>query len=229
VKRILAFLLTMVWFVSAAPAFAQTLADPVVPDGEELVYRQTVGSEVSQVTVKTSRKTWNGRDVYEITGSGRSEDQILRVGRPGLDQLYSFSREKHSQTTVERQTSIVRNEIKTSEGEIVLIDFLALEFLLRGYPLDGRKTVAVRTVQESGFGFQVNRLDDAVLPVAGKNVSCYRLELALTGFLGAIFPKTVYWYSLDSPHFLVRFEGSSGAPGSPKKILELMEFPHAEP
>ena len=40
---------------------------------------------------------------------------------------------------------------------------------------------------------------------------------------GAIFPKSYLWYSVASPHYLVRSE-SGGMPGSPKTILEIQSY-----
>ena len=41
--------------------------------------------------------------------------------------------------------------------------------------------------------------------------------------MGAVFPKSYYWYSVEAPHSLVRSE-AAGMPGSPKTVLELQSY-----
>jgi hypothetical protein len=45
----------------------------------------------------------------------------------------------------------------------------------------------------------------------------------MKGLLGAVFPKSDFWYSVESPHYLVRSE-AAGLPGSPKIILEIQSY-----
>lgn len=204
---------------------AQPLSDPGVPDGEVLVYQQTVDKKVSTLTVTTSHKTWQGKEVYEIAGTSPAADFLYRIGRPGLEQLYSLSRVRQPDTTIERQTAILRNQVKAGENEIVLLDFLSLEYLLRGYPLGKTKSLKVITGGQGmpGFTIHVNRLGDEVQKVGDQSVPCYRLELSISGIMAPFFPKSVFWYSLEAPHYLVRYEGASGGPGSAKRVLALTE------
>ncbi len=206
---------------------AQPLDDPGVPTGEKLVFKQTVGKDVSTLTISTEHKTWKGREVYEVTSSSPDQEILYRVGRPGMDQLFSLIRDNKPETTIERQTAILRNTIKTADDEIALLDFLSLDFLLRGYPLGQVKSLKVRVAGQNSMNMSINinRLPDAVLTVEGTKVPCFHLEMSMTGVMGALFPKTSFWYALAAPHYLVRFEGIGFGPGSPKRVLELTALP----
>ena len=46
----------------------------------------------------------------------------------------------------------------------------------------------------------------------------------MDGFWGAFLPKMKVWYSVTPPHYLVRYEGLAGPPGSPKRDIELLTY-----
>lgn len=207
--------------------YAQPLVDPQIPDGESLSFRQTIDKKVSTVTMSTALRAWQGRDVYEVTVRGPHHDYFYRIGRPGMEQLFSIAKDKRPDSIIERQTTIIKNRIPTAENEIALLDFVSLDFLLRGFPLGQSRSLKLIMSGQgpSGFAININRLSDETLTLGDQKIPCYRLELAMTGIMAPFFPKSSFWYSLAPPHYLVRYEGLSGGPGSPRRLLELTSLP----
>lgn len=56
--------------------------------------------------------------------------------------------------------------------------------------------------------------------------SCYRVSLKpqLLGPLKALAPRMRLWCKAEPPHYWVRYEGPVGGPGSPRAVIELVEF-----
>lgn len=59
---------------------------------------------------------------------------------------------------------------------------------------------------------------------------CYKYEmvvnLGLLGLLRVFIPKTYFWFTVDPPHFWVRYEGLESGLGSPYVVMELEAFEH---
>jgi len=58
---------------------------------------------------------------------------------------------------------------------------------------------------------------------------CYRVELKPRGILrlpliSRLMPEMTLWCTVAAPHFWVRYLGAIGGPGSPKAIIELVDF-----
>jgi hypothetical protein len=63
------------------------------------------------------------------------------------------------------------------------------------------------------------------LTLDGKTYECWKVQIGVSGFLGSIMSsimgKSLYWFSTDPTHYLVRSEGPTSAPGSPRQVVEL--------
>lgn len=60
--------------------------------------------------------------------------------------------------------------------------------------------------------------------INNSSYECYKVHLSVSGIFGALLGKTTLHYSTRNPGFLVRSEGISGPPGSPRVIMELIEY-----
>lgn len=57
---------------------------------------------------------------------------------------------------------------------------------------------------------------------------CYKVEmiphLGLLGMFRPFVPKTYFWFTVEPPHFWVRYEGLETGLGSPRVVMDLTEF-----
>lgn len=59
-------------------------------------------------------------------------------------------------------------------------------------------------------------------------VDCYKVEvvpkLGVLGVLKVFFPKTYFWFTVDTPHKWVRYEGLENGVGTPEVIMKVTNF-----
>ena len=57
-------------------------------------------------------------------------------------------------------------------------------------------------------------------------MECYKLALTISGMgiLDMMMPKTYLWFYAKSPHYLVRFKGAIGPPGSGEFEYKFLEY-----
>lgn len=221
-KRFLIFIILITAVISLI--YPGPLKDPGIPDGEMVTYVLKIGNESFAVTEQTVHKKENGRDYYYITSLTKAEDMTVRIDRSAMTIVMSDSTIRKPGVVINNRSTTLRNDVKTAPDEISITDFRGLNMILRGYPFATLRTLRTKNIQGDMFAIQVNYLEETTLTIMGKKTPCYKLEMAVTGVLGAFVPKTYYWYTKEAPHIMVRYEGPSGGPGSPNRIMEMTGY-----
>jgi hypothetical protein len=214
---------------TALPLRADPLADPGIPDGETAVYRLQAGE---QNQIFTERTTTDGV-TYRFNYTSAQQTVETTVGRPSLRPIRVRTVSVQTDRTLETVSTVTFRADVASEG-IPVLAFSDLKYSLRGYPFGSAKELAVEFLGATGGGgmsFTVRAkyagVQDRV--VAGRRIACHKLELVgsasgVLSVMAALAPKTYYWYSVEAPHYLVAYEGSSGAPGSSKSVIEITSY-----
>ncbi|MBN2354447.1 MAG: hypothetical protein JXD23_17885 [Spirochaetales bacterium] len=205
-----------------AALFGQSVfLDPGIPDNESLVYTATRDKETYRLTQRTRKGSVDGRPVYEVSIESPRENSTVTLAAGTMGVLRSWARRIHPDLVTETETKILKNEIRDKPGEATLVDFNGLTAILRGFPFGVVSSIKLKTGQESGFALTLAQTRETDIKTAAGVIRCCELELGMEGFFGAFMPKTRFWYEKASPHRLVRYEGNTGGPGSPRYIIEL--------
>ena len=77
---------------------------------------------------------------------------------------------------------------------------------------------------------------DVTLEVQGRErirtpagpLECYKVELrpgvGVLKLFGFLVPKAYFWFTVDAPHYWVRYEGPENGRGTPQVVMELGSF-----
>ena len=218
-------------FSPSVPASAQIrIQNPSIPDDEQLVYSVKSGTDSWIVSQRFSLHTENGGSWYAFSSHSPEVDSLLR-----LDPVTLFPRSSEVVThardsIIRRTTEIVKASFVAKADELIIADdFASLPVILRGFPWESTKAAHLVTLGSGGFGRSFS-VDLAVagkesLTLNGKTYECWKVQIGVGGFLGSIMSsimgKSLYWFSTDPTHYLVRTEGLAAAPGSPRQVVEL--------
>ena len=233
------FWLSAVYMIAVSSTlFAQTaIQDPMIPDGEKAVYVVTEGEKQYTYTEEVSLTGEGSRDIYGFTYKTDSETIEIKMEKPAMIPLSTRSVTTGNGISIESSTAVTVNRQLRSNG-ILVLSFTDLKYTLRGYPfgedvedMDVEFISTGETDEESSSSFAVSiryRGTDEVT-VNSRTIDCHKLELRMTGsgvmrVIRPFIPKTYFWYSVESPHYLVAYEGSSGMPGSVKRQVEILEY-----
>ena len=207
---------------------AETLfADPDIPNGETITYASRVGEKLLTVVEKVVIKREGGKELYEITSCSNPLDKTIVLEKGTMAIVSVHTVRKYPEVTLESHLKVIDEKEQFGTDAIKLADFTIMNYLFRGFPFEKREKLKIGSYREE-------QKDDSPLNVAckkqekieinGRTIECYKLELGMDGFWGRFFPKTNMWYSVESPHYLVRYKGQSGRPGSPKRVVELESY-----
>ena len=215
--------------LSSAPARGQPLIqNPALPAEESAVYTEKVGDDSWTVTQTLALKTENGESWYEFRSSSPQSEVSIR-----LDPSTLFAREsevitKTGDSVIRRTTEILKASPQPKPNELVFADFNSLPVTVRGLPWGTFTTLNLVALGASSrgqqFSFQLTVIGREKVSAGGKTYDCWKAQIGLGGIMGAFFGKTLYWISADAGHFLVKSEGPSGGPGSPKQVVELQSY-----
>lgn len=224
--------------LSAAALSGQTvLEDPMIPNGETAVYTVREGDEQYSYVEEVAVLRENERNIYGFVYRSENETIEIKVERPTM---LPFSVRS---VTVGNGISIDSSTLLSFEGEyritgVPVLTFTDLKYVLRGYPF-GEVTEELDIVfidtgdeneeQSSDFTIRIRYADREELPVNGRTIECHKVELKVSGsgimrVLKPFIPKTYFWFSVERPHYLVAYEGSSSYPGSPKRYVEILDY-----
>jgi hypothetical protein len=198
-----------------------------MPKEERIVYAESFG-DTKGITTETLRLVTEGdKSWYEVLQSSPKVDFLFRLDAATLFPFYT-------ETTTHEGNSVVRKSMEVLEAkgpfksdELPVSDPNALGLELRGFPWGSRDSarlvfLGVNGVQSMSFSLSVQGKES--LSLGGKVFECWKVQLGLDGLFGAFIPKTYFWFLARAPHYLVKFEGLSGAPGSPKRTLVLQDY-----
>ncbi len=201
-------------------------SDPGIPHGEVLTYRCLKKGVVTTITDTCEIKMIDGRQVYEIVSLAPNLDMRLRLEKPSMAIVSVDSLRKYKNATTDTNFQLLSEAPNTNDDEIKVAHFGALPYLYRGFPFQNMKKLTISYYsdeEKKQFSMSVSCDKREKITIDGTGYECYKLVFGLDGFWGTFLPKRKYWYSVDPPHFLVRYEGAMGMPGSPKSVIELVK------
>jgi len=206
---------------------------PVFAARETSVYRQTIGKKVTTnrnelVLVSEGGKTW-----LELNERGESTESFSKIDTRTLQPFYTQTTTTTPDSQVRRTTEVLSSKIKGTGNQFLVSDISALSFTMRGYPFATSPLADLIFIGSTGpgagtFSLQIKVLADETLTVPAGSYLCHHVELTIGGILGALFGSSNLWFSAASPYMLVRSEGLSAGPGSPKRVIELQSYSTAK-
>lgn len=207
--------------------FAAALADPIIPDGEKVTYISRSGSYSLSIDETVSIKQYLGRQIYEIATNSDIENKVLRFEKETMEVISADIINKFLEGTTASSLIVVHKKPNTKKNEIVLSDFSVLQYILRGFPFGKTKSIKIRTFRRhknKGYVMNAKMVKKEKIKIWNITYECYKIEFTLEGFWSGVIPKTYFWYTVKPPHYLVKYEGSDGPPGSPLRTVELQEY-----
>lgn len=218
------FFVLLFCFAACSPCFAQSqLADPGMPDGEKMVYSSNMeGNRKIDITEEISVRTESGREIYEIISRSEFEDKKIKLLKASMAVLSIQSVRKFPDATLESSSDFSLKK----DGETRVSDFSALRYVLRGFPFKKAKLVKMNMFGRQGeqaYAVIIKLVKKEKIRVQAGAAECFKLELGMDGFWASFFPKMYAWYSVEPPHYLVKFE-SSAIPQPGKRVIELKDY-----
>ena len=208
--------------------YAKTLiADPNIPNGETITYTSRVGDKVGTVVEKVVIKKEGEKELYEITSYSSYLDRTVVLEKNTMAVVSVHTVRKYQEVTLDSHLKVIDEKGHSGSDVIRLADLTIMNYLFRGFPfekLEKLKIGSYREEQKDDYPLNVTYKKQEKIGINGRTIACYKLELGMDGFWGRFFPKTNMWYSVEPPHYLVRYKGQSGRPGSPKRVVELEAY-----
>ena len=208
--------------------YAETLfTDPNIPNGETITYVSRVGDKVLTVVEKVVIKKEGEKELYEITSRSNPLDRTIVLEKDTMAIVSVHTVRKYQEVTLDSYLTVIDEKEQFGSDKIKLADFTIMNYLFRGFPFGKLKKLKIgsyREEQKDDYPLNVTCKKREKIEIKGRSVECYKLELGMDGFWGRFFPKTNMWYSVEPPHYLVRYKGQSGRPGSPKRVVELKSY-----
>ena len=225
---LISFVLSLSTISTPFPTFAEILfVDPNIPHGETITYTSRTGDTLTTILEDVVIKRDGDRETYEITSRSESLDRTVVLVKETMTLLSVHTVRKYQEATLDSQLTVLDEKLYFKQDEVKLADFSALMYVFRGFPFNKLKKLKIGRYgdkKKGKFSFNVKYKKIEKVKVNQRTVECYKLELGMDGFWGTFFPKTNMWYSVAPPHYLVRYEGPSGPPGSPKREMELATY-----
>lgn len=210
-------------FVCAETPFV----DPQIPDGESTTYSSRVGDKLFTVTENVMIKRDGEKEIYKITSRSKHLDRTIRLVKDTMATLSVHTVRKFPEVTLDSQLMIIDEKLYFGKDEIKLADFAIMTYIFRGFPfgkLDKLKIGFYGEGREEKYSFSAKYKKTEKVKINKSTIECHKLEFGMEGFWGTFLPKMKVWYSVDPPHYLVRYEGLAGPPGSPKRNMELVTY-----
>lgn len=208
--------------------YAKTLiVDPNIPNEETITYTSRVGDTVGTVVEKVVIKNEGEKELYEITSRSNSLDRTIVLEKATMAVVSVHTVRKYPEVTLDSHLKVIDEKEQLGSDVIKLADFTIMNYLFRGFPfekIEKLKIGSYRAEQKDDASLNVTCKKQEKIEINGRTIECYKLELGMDGFWGRFFPKTNMWYSVEPPHYLVRYKGQSGRPGSPKRVVELKTY-----
>jgi len=201
--------------------------DPNIPDGETITYTSRVGDEVTTIVERAVIKDDGAKELYEITTRSDLTDKTILLEKDTMAVLSVHTIIKYENVTLDSIITMTDENPPHQADDLQRADVSTLQYCFRGFSFGNTKKVKLQLYGEK------NKRRSAIIAeykkkenvrVNQNTIECYKFEFGMEGFWQKFFPKTTMWYSVASPHYLVRYEGPSGPPGAPKRIIELLSY-----
>lgn len=211
---------------------------PIPIETAWLVYRSQSGSTMEPTIsrTKTGLETKDNRKVYRIVeeNNNNGEQTIILAGaedwRPIMIRV--LDRDKRQIAAVEYQNDTATFNIpsrklqKTIKLKGDYYDLSMLNYLFQAYPFGRKERIQFNVVMDGrggspvgSFAMYVVEMGRGQVKVPAGNYDCYKLEMGIAGMAGVFAAKYKYyfWYTVNEPHILVKYEDEQG------RLSELIE------
>ena len=200
------------------------LTNPGIPEKETIIYTQETEGKLE--TVKSIIEYNNSENLswleYRFYSSAR--DVFVKLDENNLTAFYSEVWDRIDNSSFHTIIEVLENKKQAGKDEVLVSDMDGFIVGLRGF--SWKKNASAKIVfmnRSGGFSPELKIKGKETLNINGKFYECWKAQVGMKGVLGAVFPKSYFWYSVDSPHYLVRSE-VAGLPGSPKVVLEIQSY-----
>ena len=152
------------------------------------------------------------------------------AGNPLVRERKSFNFDKG---TVEIDRDDITTGQKSRRSLSIPADTLAVDGIagaLRSLPFERSRPVELHLLSNEP------KVYDVTLEVQGRErirtpagpLECYKVELrpgvGVLKLFGFLVPKAYFWFTVDAPHYWVRYEGPENGRGTPQVVMELGSF-----
>lgn len=201
------------------------LRNPGLPEIERSVYKKTDGGTVTTIsTVLEYKKDENNTDLLEYRSYSSDQDIFIRLNAATLETFYSEVWDRRDGNLVHSKNELLKNNAHPEGDELLITDMYGFTVTLRGFPWEQENSAKLVFLRNrGGFSMELKVKGKEKLSIQGKSYECWKIQIGINGFMGTIFPKSYYWYTVKPPHFLVKSE-EAGMPGKSKVILELQSY-----
>ena len=176
---------------------------------------------------------WNVETIWTAEGSFRpfrSERTVTDTsGRPLLKEVKTFNFDKGSvDIDVENANGSKSRRTLNIPPDTVTVDGIA--GALRSLPFDQSHPIELHVLTNEPRLYDVSfemRGRERIRTPAGE-FECYKVELrpglGVLSVFGFLVPKAFFWFTVDAPHYWVRYEGPENGRGTPQIVTELTMF-----
>ena len=201
--------------------------DPDIPDNETITYRST--SEGKTITVKEQVRhiTEENNNYYEIVSLSPALDTYIKINRKNMTVSSVHTIKKFDSALLDSKLVIKDASPNTSDDSIKIPHFVALTHLLRGFLFESKNKILISYYGESDdkkFNFCIRNKKREYVKINGTEVECYKLEFGIDGFWATILSELELWYTVKPPHYMVKYKGLEGPPGTPERLIELIDY-----
>lgn len=201
--------------------------DPAIPHGERITYRSESEGQTTIMEETIVQLREDGGLFYEVTSRSPALDTIIRIDRKDMTVFSVHTIQKYDTATLDSKLIIRDLQPNVSDDAITVPHFVALTHLLRGYPFESKKKLQISYYGGSAknkFTLCVRYKNRERININDTEIECYKLEFGLDGFLSAVLPELELWYTVTPPHYLIRYKGPEGPPGTPVRLIELIDY-----
>lgn len=192
------------------------------------MYLRKIADKIDDLVLTTRLVKDSDKTFYELKTQTADQTGYYKLSTDTLFGYYSDITTRTRDTVIRRTTTILENRIALKDNELLLSSTDTISQTLRLFPW-GRVNKA-RLVfpgfseNSTGFAFEITVLGKETITLHGKEYPCWKAQLGLNGIFGALFGKTLLYFSTTTPSYLLKSDGAAGPPGTPRTILELKSY-----
>ncbi|HRU29253.1 MAG TPA: hypothetical protein P5082_09825 [Treponema sp.] len=222
------FLSRFIIFYSLLLLISVNIEAQPLPAYEKLVYSRKIGNKQDEL-IYTSRFVNEEKGSYfELSSSAPDQKALYRIDAVSLLATYTDVTTYGEDATVNRVSRLLETRYKAKEGELLVSSTDTLGQSLRLFPWGKQQKAKIIFIgtgaSAGGFSFELTVTGKEKLTIMGREVECWKAQLGLSGIFGSLVGKTSLWFLASYPYYMVKSEGVSGPPGTPKSSLELIRY-----
>lgn len=232
------YIFTCLFLLAGGILFSNSpLSDPLIPDNEHISYTVLKGKEYSSAFQTVSKVVSDdGSSWYKVILSSSEQDIEVDILSESLVPYRSRRVQKGGRTEYMTYSEI-KSAPAVQDDEILLVDFNDLSHILRGYPFSNPKVLRLvfpynpenKDDKKDSITFRIKYMKEETLEIGSESYDSYKLQLSakMTGgmaMFSGMVPKTFFWYSTEKPHYLLKYEGSSGMGDSERIVMEVESY-----